>query len=672
MVAVGQPATEARVVFTNAAQIRQITASDAARMLPVHFRGVVISGAGPSVNRAAVIQDETAGVYVLAAEDLFTGINRGDFVEVIGVTDPGEFAPIVKVTRVSRLGTAPIPAAKVVTGEDLLSGRLDAQWIEITGVVRSLDAPAPRDFGQWHMELATGSGKVSVISIDPKPPEIAPDTVVRLQATCFYQFTRKRQVLKPALLVPSGVPIQVVEPPPAEPDSVPIQTIASLLEFSPKMGALQRVHVRGVVLSQEPGTVVWIRDNTGALRVHSRQHERLQPGDEIDVLGFPKYGSHTPALEDAVFEKLGSGETPAAVELAAPEEAFEHPANLVALVGTLREIQRLPDGWILEFQNDGTLFKALLRIAGENPPASRWRPGSLARVAGICSIVANDAEPVLSGVWEPETFQLLLRSPADLTIVKPASWWTPRHIIELLIGVIGGSLLIIGFLIWRARLGAREQARRRAMAEAEFAAILSERNRLARELHDSLAQGLVAASVQLRLAKKRADPAANSLSQCLDAAQQLVSSTLHEARSSIWNMRSQILETGDLSDALAGILAQMARDTDLKTACRVIGTNRRLAPIVENNILRVGQEAITNAVRHARASEIKLTLEFGETHFRLLVEDDGNGFSPDKSHGSNGSFGLRGMHERAAELKGRLTVRSAPGQGTLIALEVPV
>lgn len=264
-----------------------------------------------------------------------------------------------------------------------------------------------------------------------------------------------------------------------------------------------------------------------------------------------------------------------------------------------------------------------------------------------------------------------MRSPADLTVLSRPPWWTPPNIFLFLGTVMGGLLLLTGILMMLARHRLKEQGRQRAMAEAEFAAILSERNRLAREIHDTLAQGLVATSVQLRLAKKRTTGAAPELQQHLDSAQQLVRQSLQEARNSIWNMRSQVLENGDLAQALKGILQQMT-DLDVRTGFEVTGTPRRLAPVIENNLLRVGQEAITNATKHAHASHILVTIEFSDTQFQLVVRDDGRGFEPAKSSSRTGGFGLVGMRERVAEMQGRLTINSAPGQGSEIRVTIPL
>src|SRR6266581_9008061 len=209
--------------------------------------------------------------------------------------------------------------------------------------------------------------------------------------------------------------------------------------------------------------------------------------------------------------------------------AFDHPGDLISLTATLIEIQRIPDGCALEFQKEGASFKGIFKAQANRPFEMPLQVGSLVRVAGICSVITDDAEPVVSGVWHPQTFQLWLRSPADVFTIQAPPWWTPKHVIFLLLIVTGGSVVITAIVMWLARRRLREQARQRAMAEAEFAAILSERNRLAREIHDTLAQGLAATSVQLRLAKKQMNGASDQLEHHLDAAQNLVRCSLEEA-----------------------------------------------------------------------------------------------------------------------------------------------
>jgi signal transduction histidine kinase len=683
----GLPAT---AILTNAAEVRALTSEDASRSLPVRLRGVFM-GQTSAVEVDFVIADQTEGIYLVAPPELSGKFNRGEVVEVEGVTDPGGFAPFVRARTMRKIGQAEIPPPRKVSLGDLSNGGLDAQWVEVSGVVRScalmaeneLPSPPPGTVvagntaasmieRKFKMTLASGSDRLSVQVNDELVPKNYIDAEVRLRGICFSQHNASRQFLNPLLLVPHGVKLTVENPPPGDPFVEPVRPVASLLEFDRQGKFGHRVHVRGVVTHHRPGEFLWLRNWGRGLRVQSAQIQALQVGDEVEVAGFPGRGQYTPVLEDAVFRKVATRPLlPMPVPLENTLVALKHDADLVALEATLLEQRPIEDGSLLTLNWKGQLVEALLRTGANANPSANWLPGSRVRVAGICSVLPSKSGPI-SGVWEPQSFQILMRGPDDLTIMAAPPWWTRQHIMLLLGFVGGGSLLATAVVMWVARQRLREQDNRRAMAEAEFAAILSERNRMAREIHDTLAQGLAATSVQLRLAKKQCSNPADGAAQYIDAAQQLVRESLEEARNSIWNMRANVLENSDLAGALEGILKQLSDGSGVQTIFEVTGKARRLAPVVENNLLRAGQEAITNATKHARARRIAVNLDFAEKQLRLAVRDDGRGFNAAAPPPGEGGFGLVGIRERAAQLKGELSIRSAPGEGTEISLSVPL
>jgi signal transduction histidine kinase len=178
--------------------------------------------------------------------------------------------------------------------------------------------------------------------------------------------------------------------------------------------------------------------------------------------------------------------------------------------------------------------------------------------------------------------------------------------------------------------------------------------------------------VQLALAKKNANGASEALGHHLDAAHELVRESLAEARDSIWNMRSHVLESRDLAGALREILKQRCDGTGIETSVEVSGQSRRFAPITENNLLRIGQEAIFNATKYAEAKRIAVKLEFDATEFRLVVTDNGCGFDASHPPSAAGSFGLMAMRERATELKGTLEIKSDRERGTQIIFTMPI
>jgi len=660
-------------VLTNASQIRNLSVADASKHLAVRLRGVMVSEAGPAGDVAAVVADETAGVYIRSPTNALAGVHRGDLLEVEGVSDPGQFAPIIMANTVRQIGTGPLPRPRDVTFDQMIDGSMDGQLVEVSGVVRSW-APitAPNEFGIWHMELAVGGGRLTVSSNNEHPPGIEPDAEVRVQGVCFYQFNTRRQVLSPVVLISRDRMVQIEKAAPADPFASAVQPVSTFLQFSPTADYRHRVHARGIVTYQQPGVLLWLRDHESGLRVQTHQAQKLNPGDEVDVVGYLHYGAEVPVLEDALFRRRGTLPAPQPVKLQSLEDAFDHEEDLISIDALLTEMQPVLDGWAFTFQQKGATFKAVLRRLMSEQIAGSWQPGSHVRVSGLCSVISDESRPVISGVWRPRSFQILLRSPDDLVLVSPPPWWTPSHIVLVFEIVACASLLVTALVMLAARRRLREQTVQRAMAEAEFAAILSERNRVAREMHDTLAQGLAATSVQLALAKKNVNGDSEALSHNLEAAHELVRESLAEARNSIWNMRSQVLESRDLAGALREILRQRCEGTGIATSVELSGHSRRFSPAIENNLLRIGQEAIFNATKFSKAKRIAVKLEFGTKEFRLVVSDDGCGFDVSHPPAAAGGFGLTAMRERATELKGDLRINSDAEHGTEIIFTLPL
>ncbi len=662
------------VLLTNVAQIRALPVQESAQALPGRLTGVVVGSQLQSGPRF-IVADETGGIYVHPGTNNPTVLNtlrRGDFVELTGVTSPGEFAPIFTVRQMRKLGTAPIPPAQPATYQQLITGALDAQWVEVRGVVRRVFEPWPNS-DIWRIVISADGGLIPVRFLTSSGAPVKVDSEVRIEALCFYQFNQRRQVLNPILEIPPGARLQVEKAAPPNPFDSPIKPATNLLIFSPQNlhDLAHRVHVRGIVTYSQSGSLTWIRDGSTGLRILTDQPDTLHPGDEIDVLGFPTFRVNSYTLENSAFRKSRTAPAPAPIELSSFKAAFDHEDDLVSLDGRLIQIDNTIDGLELTMSRDTNVLKATLRVTPEQRSQLGWQPGSHVRITGICSFVYDDARP-FSGKWQPKSFQVLLRNPADLQVIQPPPWWTLTRI-TLLLGIATGTMaLAVGVVLLISRKRLHEQKRQREMAEAEFAAILTERNRLAREIHDTLAQGLAATSVQLRLARKNINDTSDAAGQHLDAAQKLVRESLEEARNSIWNMRSHVLEQTDLPSALNAILKQMADGSETAVSLECRGRVRRLAPVIENNILRVGQEAITNAIKHSKAGKIQVTLDFLENQFQLKVTDDGCGFGSRKPGTGWEGFGLTGMQERAAELKGELAVHSQPGTGTWITLNIPL
>jgi signal transduction histidine kinase len=653
-------------VLTNAIQVLHITPARAAQALPVKLRGVVVDTSEPK-ERALIIADATASIYVSSPKNIFTRFHPRDTVEIEGVTSAGEFAPCVLATKVAvPKNAAVIPSARPTSYQELITGAMDAQFVEVKGVVREV-IPAAKGTDNWKILLAANGGVLTVRIPPPQDTNIAVDAEVAVQAVCFYQFNNRRQAINPVLQIPHGRSATLLQPAPENPFASPTEPLESLLQFSSEIPFGHRVHVRGVVTLAQKDSQVWIRDASSSLRIQTRQEGTLNPGDEIDFLGFPAYGASSPVLEAAIFQKHGVRTPPVPIVITNQDDAFNHQNDLVSLEAKLTDIRPVVDGRLLTLERGTTSFKAVQKISEvpTQPPA--WLPGSRVRIAGICD-VAYDSARVAMGVWHPQSFQLLMRSADDLTVLRAPSWWTARHII-ILLSCFLGALLVAGVVAAvAARRRLLEQARSRQLAEAEFAATLSERNRLAREMHDTLAQGFTATLLQLQLVKNFSTRDPDATAHHLNTAEKMIRSSLKEARNSIWQMHPQVLETGDLAGALKDVLQQLSDGVVAEAIFEVTGNQRRLAPAVESNLLRLGQEAITNSVKHSKATRLNVKLDFGESRFQLTIADNGRGFDPAHPPKSEGGFGITGMQERAKEIKGELKIRSAPDEGTEINL----
>ena len=214
--------------------------------------------------------------------------------------------------------------------------------------------------------------------------------------------------------------------------------------------------------------------------------------------------------------------------------------------------------------------------------------------------------------------------------------------------------------------------RSRLFARSASLGAAEERNRLAREIHDTLAQGLTAAALQLESADALLDADSNveQARKPLNRALSLTRSNLEEARRSVLDLRAAPLEGRSLSEALEALVDRWEAEQGTNTRYLVINGGRPLPPNVEVGLYRICQEALTNVARHAQARRVTVRLVATPEQVQLTVEDDGQGF--DTSNLSGDHHGLVGMNERAAMLDGALSVQSSPGVGTRIEATIPL
>jgi len=234
------------------------------------------------------------------------------------------------------------------------------------------------------------------------------------------------------------------------------------------------------------------------------------------------------------------------------------------------------------------------------------------------------------------------------------AWW----FYLVCVGCIGAAV----WSFYRARM---------RQAHARFEAVLGERNRLAREMHDTLIQGCTGVSALLEAVASMSKEQTAAAANLLDCAREQIRVITDEAREAVWNLhRGGRCEISQLVDQMA---KQACAASHVPVRFESSGKPVVLDPTVEHDIMMVAREAVHNAIRHAHPSEVSLRMQFQRGRIRLSVLDDGCGFRPDEvGPHDDGHFGLIGMRERTERLGGQFAVRSAPGKGTELCVEVPV
>jgi signal transduction histidine kinase len=213
----------------------------------------------------------------------------------------------------------------------------------------------------------------------------------------------------------------------------------------------------------------------------------------------------------------------------------------------------------------------------------------------------------------------------------------------------------------------------RKEAELQFRAVLSERTRLAQELHDTLEQTLTGIALQMDAASKSLERAPADTDRFLELARNMVTQGQVEVRRSVWDLRSRALEQFNLPSALQTSAKEATNGTGIHVAVEARGLVRPLPEVIEEDLLRIAQESITNVVKHSGATTAKVLIDYASDSVRLEIEDNGKGFSAAEIPGpGEGHFGLLGIRERATRLRGEVSFHSTPGKGTVVRVQVPI
>jgi len=455
--------------LTNAADVISLPPERAALSLHASVKGVV-TAADPVLKGRFFVQDATGGVFV----DNFNGRRPepGELLEVDGITHPGAYAPIITAPQLRQLGKAPLPLAHRINIERLVSGAEDSQRIEISGLVRD----ARVDSGRLAVDLVSGGYRFRAYV--PMTNDMDPQRIiaaeVRVRGTAAESHNRSlRQFISPEIYVPYAADFVVEKPEQRDPFQEPLIPLKSIAQYHRDNPIIQRVHVRGVVTLQRLGEGLFLRDNTGGLRVQSRQLAAFHQGDVIEAVGFLGFEGYLPVLEDAEFRETAQ---PSVAVRPVPTTIGQiigglHHADFVSLSGKLmdRTMRALPlnpseaerTRVRLVMQNSNTLFTAESDQEAGYGNLRTIPIGSVVLVSGVCVTEINSDGGVGS-------FRILLGSPDAVRVLKKPSWLTPER---LLAGLAATVVILVLVASWSVMVSKKNSALKVLVREKEEAQV---------------------------------------------------------------------------------------------------------------------------------------------------------------------------------------------------------
>jgi signal transduction histidine kinase len=649
------------------------------------------------------IQDGKAAIWLPMHVNRPRDLKLGQKVEVGGYLQKGRFAPDFVVQSLEVIGEPGLPEPENITGSELLSGSFDCHFVELSGIVRAVQpwSALGRDHAIVHLD-AKGT-RILVLTPGNQLERLfgLVDAVVRVKGITAVAVNESGQVLTAQMRVTHPEFIEVLEPP-RDVSTLPLTPLKGLLGHPVSGAPGHRIRTRGTVTHSQNDESFQIQDEEHGVRVWTTG--KIEPpalNSFVEVIGFPKPGPVSPTLEDGQVRILGASTALEPAVMNTAREAFSHEGRVVRVSGRLVETQTDVSPARLLLKDGSLLFAA--EFNGSIPrDALPARPGAIVRVTGIAegSLASPQQE---EGYLKSRDLLIRLRNLSDVQVVEPAPWWTPLRL-AVALAATGSALLTVMFfasLLTRKnkslvvaeaelvsardalakrvetrtdQLHAQLSARRDELSE--YSAVTAERNRLARDLHDSLEQTLAGAALRMDAANDLLpNPGATDSEPArrqMEKAAELLRLSQTQVRRTVWGLRSLALEKHKLAEALRDSVRMLTEDTGIATTLNLDEGDAGLSNEQECELLHIAQEAVANVLKHAKATHLEITLLRKDGMIVLTVKDNGHGFDPaipienDSPH-----YGQQDMRERAQLLGASLTVRSEVGGGSCIEVTLP-
>ena len=672
--------------ITKIEQVRKLSQAQLRSRPRVKIRGVITDLVG------AFIQDDTAGIQFVfppGENKNRKTIEAGMFVEVEGFGGLGDVGnPIISGDHITVLGRGKFPQPQRLSLSQLMSGRMDAQWIEMEGVVRATDGAHLLMICYGREVMASiGAGSATVVNG-------LVDAAVRVRGVGVTALDDRGRIQGIHLLIPSLEQLEVVEAP-VDPFSKPVQPIGSLLGLNGPRESFHRVHLKGVLTLQE-NQKIFLQDETGSAMAILKEEVLLDPrfgrsrwlfwrspqnganfksdlkfspGDQLEVVGFPETRGYSPVLTEVSVRKVGGPIVVKAQEATINSiSAGTRDSTLVTLEGIVRGQNSLGAHNALALEWADRTLQVLVSTNIELPT---FVAGTRLRVTGVCQIYQM---PYAELGLRVGAVRILPRSADDFVVLARPPWWTIRRALTAMGGM---AFVILAAFVWIRQLRSQVEERTTQLASEiqlreqteRQRSLEKERSRIAQDLHDDLGANLT----QIVFLSQRVE-AAQQDAQEVDRWFRLIPATARKTIQSLDEIVWAINPRNDSLESFANYLSQFAQQHMTLARVRCVLDVPTVLPVmalsaeVRHKLLLASREALQNVATHAAATEARVTLQLDDDMLAVTITDNGHGFDLTRVGGEGN--GLSNMRRRLEDIGGRTEITSEPGKGATVRLVI--
>lgn len=619
-------------VSTPIADLRATPKEATAKRPFVRVRGIVSlvgDGLASPTNSPGLtsfcIEDTTAGIWVNVStarrdqvwqgetEDLI-GLQEGMEIELEGLLDPGAFAPVILPIRFRKLGEKPLPPARAASLERLMSGAEDVQRLRVSGVVQNI---AEENEKRWLLKVETGLGHflARLQKREAFLPSRLLDAEVEMTGLAAVSRNWRGEFICPRLVISHEADLVILKSPPSDPFASERVSLDALDGFSVTGRPRHRRCIEGIVTYREPGATLFLQEGNCAVRVESDNLEAIAIGDRVEAAGFIDSSRNVAGLSGAVIRRIAVGEPalPVLITLKEVEVDFDRIRRgrpsllpncdglLVSMTGRVINIHRPLDGaHQLELDCGDSITTAF--VSG---PIAPLMLGTEVRATGVANVHYVPAGTT-ANFAKPMRIDLLLRGNGDIEVLSKPSWWTPQRMFAALLSV---GAIAIAVLAWAValRLTVATQTRLlvkgmqvRRDAAIEFQAALRERTRLAANLHDTVLQSMTGIAYQIEACESESLPLAQRGANHLATARRMVQRSQEDLRNAVWALRALPLKERTFAESVQKVATQITCGYNVELAVEITNAVPLLADFIAGNLLLIVQEAVHNAIKHAR------------------------------------------------------------------------